>query len=241
MAAHRHRGQSTRFPATFAGTAVLAGLLVATGLVGCTGPGSLFAEEDPNRTQWRAEAEAQCLAETPPKETATLKAVDALEGPNGICGTEHPFEVTALPVVGTALSPAATLSCPMIPALDRWMATIVQPAAEATFDQPVKRLNVAASYVCRGRNNQKGARISEHAFANAIDIASFELADGRTITVTEGWSGKDDEQAFLRAVHKGSCEHFFTVIGPEGDDYHRTHFHLDLARRAAKGGYRYCK
>jgi hypothetical protein len=67
------------------------------------------------------------------------------------------------------------------------------------------------------------------------------LADGRHITVREGWSGTDRDREFLRAVHTGACREFTTVLGPDNDRYHRDHFHLDLARRASNGHERYCK
>lgn len=217
-------------------------LLLATGLLGCGGPGDLIADEDENRTLWRAQAEARCLAETPPVETPTLKAIGALDGPDDACGTKHAFSLSATPTGLVALTPEATLSCPMIPALDRFVETAVQPEAEAAFGSRVTSLQVAASYVCRGRNGRRGARISEHALANAVDISVFRLADGREITVTDGWNGAPEESAFLHAVHKRACETFTTVIGPDGDRHHQDHFHLDLARRSASGdGYRYCK
>ena len=36
---------------------------------------------------------------------------------------------------------------------------------------------------------------------------------------------------FLRRVHQGACEVFTTVLGPEANDIHRTHLHLDLQNR----------
>lgn len=51
-----------------------------------------------------------------------------------------------------------------------------------------------------------------------------------------GAGGKDDarlptESTFLRALHKGACGPFGTVLGPEANEAHRDHFHLDLAAR----------
>ncbi len=217
-------------------------VLLATGLLGCGGPGDLIADEDNKRTLWRAAAEAQCLAETPPVETPTLKAIGPVDGPDPACGTKHAFELSATPTGHVVLAPEATLACPMIPALDQWVETAVQPAAAEHLGSRVTALTVAASYVCRGRNGKKGARISEHALANAIDISAFRLADGRKVSVETGWNGSADESAFLHAVQKDACKTFTTVISPDGDRYHQTHFHLDLARRSAgPGGYRYCK
>jgi hypothetical protein len=35
----------------------------------------------------------------------------------------------------------------------------------------------------------------------------------------------------LRRVHRGACDEFTTVLGPEANDVHRTHLHLDLQDR----------
>jgi hypothetical protein len=39
------------------------------------------------------------------------------------------------------------------------------------------------------------------------------------------------ENLFLRAIHDGACKDFGTVLGPEANDPHRNHFHLDLIPR----------
>ncbi len=39
------------------------------------------------------------------------------------------------------------------------------------------------------------------------------------------------EASFLRRLHKGACGPFGTVLGPEANEAHRDHFHLDLAPR----------
>jgi len=42
----------------------------------------------------------------------------------------------------------------------------------------------------------------------------------------------DDRMArFLRAAHQAACRHFGTVLGPEANEAHRNHFHLDMAKR----------
>ena len=86
------------------------------------------------------------------------------------------------------------------------------------------------SYSCRGMNGQANARISEHAFGNAIDIGGFRLADGRRITVVHDWTRGDEQtQAFLRDVHAGACKTFTTVLGPGANVFHYNHIHVDLA------------
>ena len=134
------------------------------------------------------------------------------------------------------IKPAATLACPMVSALDRWIIDSVQPAARRWFRQPVVEIRQISAYSCRGMNGQRGARISEHAFGNALDISSFTLADGRRITVKNGWRGAPEEQGFLRDVQGAACELFNTVLAPGSNRFHYDHFHFDLMRRRSGRG-----
>jgi hypothetical protein len=90
-------------------------------------------------------------------------------------------------------------------------------------------------------NHVSGARLSEHGYANALDVSVFILSDGRKVTVKGGWYGADVDRRFLRDVHHGGCREFTTVLGPESDSYHRDHFHLDLARHGRDGLKRICR
>jgi Extensin-like protein C-terminus len=81
-------------------------------------------------------------------------------------------------------------------------------------------------------NGDPRARISEHAFGNALDIAAFTLADGRKITVKGGWKGLPEEQGFLRDVQGAACGQFTTVLAPGSNAFHYDHIHVDLMRRA---------
>ena len=136
------------------------------------------------------------------------------------------------------VKPAATLACPIVSALDHWFANAVQPAARKWFDQPVVEIKQISAYSCRGMNGQAGAPISEHAFGNALDIAAFVLADGRRITVKDGWKGSPEEQGFLRDVQGAACDQFTTVLAPGSNQFHYDHIHVDLMRRAS--GRRIC-
>lgn len=129
----------------------------------------------------------------------------------------------------------------MIPQLDRWVKEVVEPAARYQFRQELVGIKVLASYSCRPMNNVEGAMISEHAYANAIDVGGFTLADGTTISVQRGWNGSRAEQAFLRVVHDGSCAYFTTVLGPNYNSLHSNHFHLDLAHHGRDGLMHICK
>jgi hypothetical protein len=134
--------------------------------------------------------------------------------------------------VGPAtLTPPATLACPIVSALDRWVSDGVQPAAMRWFGAPVVEIKQIASYSCRSMVGSGTSHISEHAFGNAIDIAAFTLADGRRISVQEGWHGTPEQQGFLHDVQLAACDNFTTVLAPGYNTAHYNHIHVDLMRR----------
>jgi hypothetical protein len=145
----------------------------------------------------------------------------------------------AAPVTQAQLTPAATLACPLVSALDRWVSEGVQPAAQRWFGSPVVTIKQISAYSCRAMVGASSHNISEHAFGNALDIAAFTLADGRTITVVNGWHGSPEEQGFLHDVHLAACETFSTVLAPGYNAAHYNHIHVDLMRR--ESGNRPCR
>src|SRR6478736_1615026 len=133
-----------------------------------------------------------------------------------------------------SMKPAATLACPIVSALDRWLSDSVQPAAMRWFGVRVVEIRQISAYSCRGMNGNPHAHISEHAFGNALDIAAFTLADGRRITVKTGWRGMPEEQGFLRDVQGAACQQFNTVLAPGSNAHHEDHIHVDLMRRSSR-------
>ena len=216
-----------------AGVAVLALLAV---LAACaTSP---FSEP---RAAWRGEVEQACLARGYVRSSAYVRPMPSLNG-RGSCGLDHPFKVAAVSRDSVGMEPAATLSCPMIEGLDRWMANSVQPAAQTYFGSRVVAIRQIASYGCRTRDSVRGARLSEHAFANALDVAGFRLADGRDLTIGGGWwGGPPQQRAFLQTIFAGACREFHTVLGPGYNRAHANHFHLDLLVTNGNGGRHVCR
>jgi hypothetical protein len=241
----------------------------------------------------------------------------------GDCGTPAPILLKSIgsnPKI--VLQPAAEVNCPMAVALSQWASDTLQPAAKEAFSGEVTRIVGSSGYSCRNRYGLADERLSEHALANAIDIAGFALANGKVVTVAKAWGGterdrvaaaKAREQAkaeaqakaetkekdagkkkasgsdaptpsitakdrvtrtsaktddakdrdsgrkkpgkdraedspapneitvadgagtaegrFLRRLHKGACDTFGTVLGPEANEAHRDHFHFDLKAR----------
>jgi len=194
-------------------------------------------DQGPPRPQPNVEELAACRAGL-----ASLAVAAEAEPPlvEGECGAPDPFKVTGFQANAVTLDPAATIDCAATTALTHWVLEDVQPAAKAAFGAPVTKIAVAGSYTCRGRNNVPGARLSEHAFMNAIDISGFTIA-GRMITVTETDGQSAEDAAFIAAVRKAACARFTTVLGPGSDPEHATHLHLDVLKRGRNGDYRICE
>jgi hypothetical protein len=205
------------------------GISAALALASCaSSPFTLTAKDDP----WRRDAEISCLRAGAVQESMFIEGRSALGGPDSACGAVHPFEVSALGNGLVGLKPSATVQCAMVPALDAWTDDVVIPAAHAVYGLGVAQMRVLSSYSCRPMNNVPGADLSEHGHANAVDIGGFTLTNGYTVSVASGWNnGSAADRRFLRLVHDGACRSFSTVLGPEANEYHRDHFHLDLMPR----------
>lgn len=214
---------------------VVAGLLLLWGCSKSQQP-DFVSKPEP----WRPVEEGQCLAQGYARKSPFIVPRAALGGP-GTCGAEHPFEMSAALGGQVQMRPPALLNCPMIPSVDIWVTKVVMPAAKRHFGMPVVELKVAGSYGCRPINHVRGAKLSEHGHANALDVSGFLLANGRWVMVKSGWNGDPRQRAFLRNVHQGTCDTFTTVLGPNYDANHRDHFHMDLARHGRDGLMRICK
>lgn len=141
------------------------------------------------------------------------------------CGIDDPVKVTS--VSGITLSQAAIMDCTTARALNAWVDQAVVPAV-GRLGGGLAGLKVAAHYSCRTRNNQPGARISEHGKGRAIDISALILKNGVQISVLKGWDDRDHAR-LLRTVHAAACGPFGTVLGPDADRFHKDHFHFDTA------------
>jgi hypothetical protein len=248
---------------------------------------------------------------------APVSADVAMEEPmkHGQCGTPAPL---ALRSAGgkdkVEFAPAPTMNCRLAASMGEWVDKVLQPTAQEVLGSRITRILGSGSYSCRNIYSNPKLSLSEHATGNAIDVAAFVTADGRTITVKHGWgpterdivaakkkaaekklladksadkakagqtagiaptpsieeAGKKadvkqkgrvlktdfkrdgdkpvevatvdlkpattKEAAFLKRLHGGSCTLFATVLGPEANDAHKDHFHLDMKMRKTSRG-----
>ncbi len=138
----------------------------------------------PLPTEWteaqRTAAAAVCMTALQAK---SIRSEAALPMRSGACGDASPVTVMTLGEPAVTLKPAITSNCKLAGAVDVWVKEVLQPAAKELLGSLVVSMEGTSSYVCRNRNGAAAGPISEHAFANAFDVASFRLADGRVIDV----------------------------------------------------------
>jgi hypothetical protein len=128
------------------------------------------------------------------------------------------------------LSPASPLlTCRMTAALAIWTRQSVQPAARAAFGADVVQIEHYGAYACRRVYGQAEGRVSEHAHAEALDVAAFILSDGRKITVLDGWNEDGPEAAFLHRIRDDGCKLFRVALSPDYNAAHADHLHFDMA------------
>lgn len=125
------------------------------------------------------------------------------------------------------------VACPLANSFAGWARYGVDRAAQQILGSPLERIETMGSFACR--NVAGSGRRSAHARAEAIDVAAFVLADGRRISVQSGWNASRDEREFLRVIHRSACKRFGTVLGPDYNQAHEDHFHLEY------GSGNYCR
>lgn len=242
----------------------------------------------------------ECLRLLAPVSTEVVPVAPIREGD---CGTPAAVLLRSLGDNEKVIfDPPLLLNCPMVVALSRWLESAVQPAAKEAFNSPIAQV-IGSSYSCRTAYNRTDTRLSQHAFANAVDLPVLVLANRQQIDIAKEWgatrrdlavtkrklapatnltehqirnripdnakavgpAGKSTTVAvaanastlnvtssskakvtslvsltnslstpqakFLRRIHKAACGWFSTVLGPEANEEHRNHLHLDLQTR----------
>lgn len=148
------------------------------------------------------------------------------ERSDGFCAVKDAVRLTA------GLAPLrpndAEMTCKEALAVTLWERQVVQPAAFAEMNQAVVAIDHYGAYSCRRIYGKEEGQVSEHALANALDVAAFRLADGQVISVEKDWADTGPKGRFLRRVRDGACRVFLTVLSPDYNAAHANHFHLDM-------------
>jgi hypothetical protein len=136
---------------------------------------------------------------------------------------------------GKKNAPTNYLDCRLARALLAWTPSLRAQGVVGLAHLSMYRRNA----VVAGTSKQSG-----HALGRAIDVARFEMRDGRELSVLHDWTnrtrGADPCQAWpsdndaARTMRKLVCaaselEVFQTVLTPHYNDAHNNHVHLELS------------
>ena len=185
-------------------------------------------------------ADQQCVARLTQNPVHQVRALGEFQ--SNVCGSNDPIEITAL--AGVKMSSPVVLGCKSAQALATWLERDL-PRALDRIDAPMpSRIHHMGTYSCR--KIAGSSRWSQHAFANAIDIGSFQVPDYGRVSVLNHWRDGDEVEIaedqtlpsraeYLRAVRSSLCDRFNVVLSPDFNAAHADHYHADL------GPFRTCR
>ncbi len=131
------------------------------------------------------------------------------------------------------------IDCRLAEPLARWVGEVVAPVFAANFSSPLTAVQTGPGYECRNRNHEATGKTSAHAIGLALDISSFELANGQIVSV--GSSSDTVSEAVLRTIRTAGCGWFTTILGPGSDAEHANHLHVDIQQHGTNNRYRICE
>ncbi|HTM79145.1 MAG TPA: extensin family protein [Devosia sp.] len=162
---------------------------------------------------------------------------------DGQCQAQSPLSVTGVMANGRRIpfSGEAITDCGMATALPGWIAA-VDLYVQAHDDTKIESVLIGTSYMCRNVNNAEAGNLSFHGFADALDVVGFTLADGRSVTVEQGWTGSAAQgSVIVKFAHDAACGQFTTTLGPDANALHHDHIHIDLGCHGKSCSARLCE
>lgn len=180
----------------------------------------------------------QCRALLREAGATAMSAPPRAAGPH--CGYDDGIAMPLADDYAQVAPSGLVTACPVAAAMLVLEREVIQPAAMRRLGTRVTATDHFGSYSCRRLYGRDDGPFSEHATANAIDIAGFRLADGRRVSVLRDWPTAGPEADFLADVRDGACRLFSTVLSPDYNAAHADHLHLDQAERGASG-FRMCR
>lgn len=118
-------------------------------------------------------------------------------------------------------------SCPLALSSALFISQQARPLTKRYTGSDLARIDHLGSFACRNIYHRQQARRSEHATADALDVSGFRLADGRRVSVLQGWRS-ETSRPWLAALLSSSCHYFGNALGPEYNAAHANHFHFGM-------------
>jgi len=210
--------------------------------------------EAPPRSPPHEAAPAETVQPEPAIDQACLDRLDAAgiqfesitlpPAPKLGCAIDTPVRLKAVKLAprwrtSIRLPDEPTLSCRFGERFGHWLRDLVAPLIAGELAVELKSVRTGPGYECRNRNRAEAGKISAHASGLAADVASFELANGRTLSIKP--DGDEHMQATVAAIRVAACGWFTTVLGPGSDAAHADHMHVDIMQHGSSDRYRICQ
>lgn len=184
------------------------------------------------------EAEARLCERQLREIGARFEVIEPVGEDEAHCGADRAIALST--VAGIAVEPVVTVRCGMALAFAEWAQKVVAPMAKLYLDDEPTVIGTSGSYTCRFRRGGRNiAAFSQHAFANAIDVASISFKERKPLQIRVPDENAEGERLFQAAIRGGGCAFFTTVLGPMTNAAHADHLHFDMAER--RGGFRLCE
>ena len=134
-----------------------------------------------------------------------------------------------------------TLLCGFAKQFASWVRDVGAPLTLAYTGQELAQIETGPGFACRTRYGKPGEKLSEHAKGNALDIASFVLADQTRILFNDEASDSARSRSLVRTLRTTACGYFTTILGPGSNSAHAEHLHVDLGLHGKTANYRICE
>jgi len=162
---------------------------------------------------------------------------------NPACVIDTPVKLMAVPVASRAanvrLPEEPMLACRFAERVGHFLGELVAPVIAGRLSFELKGVRTGPGFECRNRNRAANGHLSAHALGLAVDVAAFELANGKLLPIKP--DGDSRGQAAVTAIRTAACGWFTTVLGPGSDAAHTDHMHLDILTHGSSDRYRICQ
>jgi len=163
---------------------------------------------------------------------------------NPACVIDTPVKLIAVPVTSGVrasirLPEEPMLACRFAERVGHFLGDLAAPVIAGRLSFELKGVRTGPGYECRNRNRAANGHLSAHALGIAIDVAAFELANGKALPIKP--DGDSRGQAAVTAIRTAACGWFTTVLGPGSDAAHSDHMHLDILTHGSSDRYRICQ
>src|SRR5579883_1515127 len=183
---------------------------------------------------------AQCVADLAASKVAFEKTDAVTQQGCQLSGAIRLTSV-ATPFGDVGFAGKPTMLCSFARQFSGWVREIAAPLTLGYTGQHLAQIETGPAFVCKARYDKPGAIPSEHAKGDAIDIASFVLADKRRVAVKQQSADIPRAGDLVHALRMSACGYFTTVLGPGADAAHEAHLHFDSGVHGATPNYRICE